>query len=70
MNGKFVPYQKLHKKQQRLIDREKRGSWGEINPITKRAERSDAYNRKAENRRWKSEAHKGPETSGGFALLA
>ena len=67
MDGKFIPYQKLTKKRQRQLDRANRGSWGDVCPVTRRADRSDAYNRKAENRRWKSEARRGPENRGGFA---
>lgn len=39
---------KSSKKRQREIDRERRGSWGAINPVTKRPERSDAYKRHEE----------------------
>jgi len=46
--AKFIPYQKLSKKRQREMDQKKRITWGAINPITKRPERSDAYNRKKE----------------------
>ena len=42
---RFIPYRKLSKKRQREIDREKRGNWGAINPVTKRPEHSDAYKR-------------------------
>mgnify|MGYP001417778785 CR=1 FL=1 len=44
----FIPYVKSSKKRQREIDREKRGTWGAINPVTKRPERSDAYKRHGE----------------------
>lgn len=68
MNGKFVPYQNLTKKKRRELDRAKRGSWGDIKPVTRRAERSDAYDRKAENRRWRSETRRGTDNSGGFSF--
>ena len=48
MNKQFIAYGKLSKKRQREIDRERRGSWGAINPVTKRPERSDAYKRHEE----------------------
>ena len=52
---KFIPYEKLSKKEKRRLDREKRGTWGELNPVTRRPEVSRAYNRrKAQN--WKREA--------------
>ena len=68
MESKFTPYQKLPKKKQREIDRAKRGSWGDVNPVTKCAERSDAYNRKVQNRRWQSEAREGTRSGGGFVF--
>lgn len=64
--AKFIPYQKLTKKQQKLLNLEKRGTWGETNPVTRCAERSDQYNRKKENRRWQVEARKEHTVSGGF----
>lgn len=33
--AKFTVYEKLFKKQRRVIDNAKRGSWGLIKPITK-----------------------------------
>lgn len=42
---RYIPYRKLTKKRQCEIDREKRGNWGAINPVTKHPERSDAYKR-------------------------
>ena len=48
---KFVPYGKLHKKKRKELDQKQRGIWININPVTKRAARSGAYNRKAEKRR-------------------
>lgn len=44
----FISYGKLSKKRQYEIAREQRGSWGAINPVTKRPERSDAYKRHEE----------------------
>ena len=54
--SKFIPYQKLPKKQQRAMDREKRGSWGAVQPVTRCPARSDVYNRSKENCRWQKEA--------------
>ena len=51
---KFIPYEKLSKKEKRKIDRAKRQTWGELNPVTRKPENSKAYNRnKARN--WKRE---------------
>lgn len=42
----FVPYEKLSKKQRRVLDASRRGDWGAIKPITRRPENPKAYNRK------------------------
>ena len=52
MMEKFIPYEKLSKKEKRKIDQAKRQTWGELNPVTRKPENSKAYNRnKARN--WK-----------------
>ena len=43
---KFIPYEKLSKKQQQKINKSKRGTWGDINPVTRKSENSKAYKRK------------------------
>ena len=49
---KFIPYEKLSKKEKRRLDAAKRGTWSEINPVTRKPRSSKAYNRaKAQN--WK-----------------
>ena len=51
---KFIPYEKLSKKEKRKIDQAKRQTWGELNPVTRKPANSKAYNRnKARN--WKRE---------------
>ena len=58
---KFIPYEKLSKKEKRKLDLAKRQTWGELNPVTRKPANSKAYNRnKARN--WKCEYH---ETSSG-----
>ena len=53
---KFIPYEKLSKKEKRKIDRARRQTWGELNPVTRKPENSKAYNRnKARN--WKRDNH-------------
>ena len=42
---KFVPYEKLSKKQKRALDRARRGDWGALSPVTRRAGNPKAYNR-------------------------
>ena len=58
---KFIPYEKLSKKEKRKMDLAKRQTWAELNPVTRKPENSKAYNRnKARN--WKRDHH---ETSPG-----
>ena len=42
----FIPYEKLSKKQKRALDAARRGSWGGLSPVTRRAENPKAYQRK------------------------
>jgi len=43
---KFVPYEKLSKKEKRRMDTAKRGTWQGINPVTRKSENPKAYNRR------------------------
>ena len=43
---KFIPYEKLSKKEKRKIDQSRRQTWGELNPVTRKPENSKAYNRR------------------------
>ena len=58
---KFIPYEKLSKKEKRKIDQARRQTWGELNPVTRKPENSKAY-RRNKTRNWKCEYH---ETSSG-----
>jgi len=51
---KFIPYEKLSKKEKRKIDASKRSTWGELNPVTRKPQNSKAYNRKR-TQDWKRE---------------
>ena len=42
---KFVPYEKLSKKEKRKLDLARRQTWGGINPVTRKPENSRVYNR-------------------------
>ena len=56
---KFIPYEKLSKKEKRKLDQAKRQTWGNLNPVTGQPENSKAYNRnKARN--WKREISRNP----------
>jgi len=52
---KFVPFEKLSKKQQRQLNNQKRKTWGELNPVTRRSDNPKAYNRK-KTRNWSDDA--------------
>ncbi len=43
---KFTPYDKLSKKKQREINRQKRNTWNGLNPVTRKSKNEKAYNRK------------------------
>ena len=51
---KFIPYEKLSKKEKRKMDLAKRQTWGELNPATRKPENSRAYNRR-KSQEWKRE---------------
>ena len=51
---KFIPYEKLSKKEQKKLNAAKRGTWGCLNPVTRKTANSKAYNRKR-TQDWKKE---------------
>ena len=51
---KFIPYEKLSKKEKRKIDQARRQTWGELNPVTRKPVSSKAYNRR-KSQNWKRE---------------
>ena len=51
---KFIPYEKLSKNEKRKLDRAKRKTWGELNPVTRKPKNSKAYDRK-NAQDWKKE---------------
>ena len=46
---KFIPYEKLSKKEKRKLDAAKRTLWA-VSPVTRRPENPKAYNRKKTHR--------------------
>ena len=42
---KYIPYEKLSKKEKRKLDQARRQTWGGLNPVTRKPENSRAYNR-------------------------
>ena len=63
---KFIPYEKLSKKEKRKIDQARRQTWGELNPVTRKPENSKAYNRR-KSQAWKREL---PPTACDFFILS
>lgn len=43
---RFVSYEKMSKKQQKIVNASKRGNWGNVKPITKVKTSAKIYNRK------------------------
>ena len=56
---KFVPYEKLSKKEQRKRNAQRRGSWYGLNPVTRKPQNSKAYNRQRA-RKWSDESIASP----------
>ena len=48
---KFVPYEKLSKKEKRKLNDARRGSWQGVNPVTRKSENPKVYNR-SKARQW------------------
>lgn len=42
---KFIPYEKLGKKARRALDKKRRGTWGSVNPASRREPNPKAYQR-------------------------
>lgn len=53
---KIILYEKLSKKEKRKLDSARRGTWGQINPVTRKPQSSKAYNR-SKTRNWKRDVH-------------
>ena len=47
---RFIPYEKLSPKKKRETDKEKRGVWYGINPVTRKPGNAKAYNRKKDRK--------------------
>ena len=50
---KFIPYDKLSKKERKKLNTEQRGTWGGMSPVTRKPQNPRAYNRRKEQA-WKS----------------
>lgn len=51
---KFIPHEKLSKKEKRRLDLQRRNTWGQWDPVTRKPDHSRAYNRK-KTQNWKKE---------------
>ena len=54
--NKHIPYEKLSKKAKKAIDARQRGSWGELNPVTRRTPNPKAYQR-SKARNWRNDSN-------------
>ena len=43
---KFIIYEKLSKQKQRELNVQKRSTWGSLNPVTRKPQNKNVYNRK------------------------
>lgn len=64
---KFIPYEKLSKKEKRRLDSAKRGSWGGLNPVTRKSENPKAYSRR-KTQDWKRDVYPPDPVSFSFYL--
>ena len=42
---KYIPYEKMSKKEQRKMNNQRRSTWGSMSPVTRTPDNSRAYNR-------------------------
>ena len=54
--NRFIPYEKLSKKEKKALNAKKRGSWGNCSPVTRKSPNPKAYNRK-KARNWRDESN-------------
>ena len=52
---KFIPYEKLSKKEQKKVNAAGRGSWGSLSPVIRKPPNSNAYNRRKAKKDFKKE---------------
>ena len=56
---KYIPYEKLSKKEQRKRDAKGRTTWGALNPVTRKPENPKVYNRR-KARKWSDDSASAP----------
>jgi len=52
---KFIPFEKLSKRKQQELNKSRRGSWGALNPVTRKSKDTKAYDRN-KARKWSEES--------------
>lgn len=63
---KFIPYEKLSKKEKRKVDAAKRTTWGDLNPVTRKPQNNKAYCRNKARTWMRDDDH---ETNSGINFL-
>ncbi|MFR1050457.1 MAG: hypothetical protein ACLSE7_01870 [Lachnospirales bacterium] len=56
---KFIPFEKLSKKEKRKRNAKRRTTWGTLAPVTRKPENSRAYNRQ-KARKWRDNSNSVP----------
>ena len=54
-DDKFVPYEKMSKKQKKEMDSQKRVTWGSRSPVTRYPKHSSAYDRNKEKEKLRND---------------
>lgn len=52
---KFIPFEKLSKKEKQKQNGQRRNTWGALNPVTRKPENPKAYNRR-KARKWSDDS--------------
>lgn len=47
---RYIPYEKMSKKEKKKVDTLRRNTWGSLNPVTRKPENSKVYNRQKARR--------------------
>jgi len=55
MKQRYIPMEKRSKREQREYHAAQRGSWGSMNPVTRKPPNPKAYNRKKSGQRYEHE---------------
>ena len=55
MKQRYIPLEKRSKREQREYYAARRGSWGDLNPVTRKPPNPKAYNRKKSGQRYEHE---------------